>query len=217
MTTFFLIRHGACAGLGQTLWGRTDGVCLNEKGKLQAQQLAERFRALTLNAIYSSPLERAVETAEAIGRSVKLEVQRNPAFHEINFGEWTGKSFDELSGDEHWRRFNNHRSATKVPGGESFLEVQTRVARELDKLSRHHGKAQVAIVSHADVIKAAVGYFAAVPIDSLHRLEISPCSVSVIALEKESARLLTINNRCELDQFGEQDILPQRRKALPRF
>jgi broad specificity phosphatase PhoE len=201
MTTFFLIRHAACAGLGHTLWGRTDGVCLNERGRLQAQRLAERFRGLTLNAVYSSPLERAVETAEAIGRAVKLEVQSNPAFHEIDFGEWTGKSFDELSGDEHWRRFNNHRSATKIPGGESFLEVQNRVAAELDALAMSYGKAQLAIVSHADVIKAAVGYFAGVPIDLLHRLEISPCSVSVIALDKESARLLTINNRCELDQL----------------
>jgi len=198
MTTFFLIRHASCSGLGRTLWGRTPGVCLNEQGKLQAQQLAGRFQGITLQAIYSSPLERAVETAETIARTMNIEVRKNPAFDEIHFGEWTGKSFDALSGDENWRQFNSQRSTATIPGGESFLKVQSRVVTELNELSTQHGNAQVAIVSHADVIKAAVGYFAGTPIDLLQRIEISPCSVSVLALDKDSARLLTINNRSEL-------------------
>ena len=194
MITFFLIRHASCSGLGQTLWGRTPGVCLNETGKLQAQRLAERFRGMTLQAIYSSPLERALETAETIARSMNLEVTKNPAFDEINFGEWTGKSFDTLSSDESWRQFNRDRSTTRIPGGESFLEVQTRVVTGLERLTSQHTNARVAIVSHADVIKAAVGYFAATPIDLLQRIEISPGSVSVVAMDKDSVRLLTINN-----------------------
>jgi len=187
--------------LGQTLWGRTPGVCLNETGKLQAQRVAERFGGMTLQAIYSSPLERALETAETIARSMNLEVTKNPAFDEINFGEWTGKSFDTLSSDESWRRFNRDRSTTRIPGGESFLEVQTRVVTGLEWLSSQHTNARVAIVSHADVIKAAVGYFTATPIDLLQRIEISPCSVSVVAMDKDSVRVLTINNRCELDHL----------------
>jgi broad specificity phosphatase PhoE len=201
MTTFFLIRHASCSGLGRTLWGRTPGICLNEKGKLQAQRFAERFDGITLQAIYSSPLERAVETAETIARTMKLEVRKNPAFDEIHFGNWTGKAFDALSGDEHWRQFNSQRSTTTIPGGESFLQVQSRVVTELNELSRQHGSAGVAVVSHADVIKAAVGYFTATPIDLLQRFEISPCSVSVLALDGDSARLLTINNRSELTQL----------------
>ena len=199
MTTFFLIRHASCSGLGQMLWGRTPGVCLSETGKLQAQRLADRFRGIELQAIYSSPLERAVETAEALARSINLELHKNPAFNEINYGDWTGKSFETLSSDECWRRFNGRRSATQIPGGESFLEVQTRIVKELNALSSH--AANVAIVSHADVIKAAIGYVAGTPIDLLHRIEISPCSVSVIAIDDDSSRLLTINNRCELDQL----------------
>ena len=201
MTTFFLIRHASCSGLGRTLWGRTPGICLNEKGKLQAQRLADRFRGITLEAIYSSPLERAVETAETLARENKLEVHKDPAFNEIHFGDWTGKSFDALSSDENWRRFNSERSATRIPGGESFLEVQNRAIAALYLLRSQNNNAKVAIVSHADVIKAAVGYFTATPIDLLQRIEISPCSVSVVAIDKESARLLTINNRCELDQL----------------
>ena len=201
MTTFFLIRHASCSGLGQTLWGRTAGVCLDETGKVQAQRLAERFRGITLEAIYSSPLERALETAETIARTMKIEVNKSPAFDEIDFGEWSGKSFDTLASNEVWRRFNTDRSTTRIPGGESFLEVQTRVVTELERLSRQHNNARVAVVSHADVIKAAVGYFAATPIDLLHRIEISPCSVSAVAIDKASVRLLAVNNTGELSDL----------------
>lgn len=202
MTTFFLIRHASCNGLGRTLWGRTPGVCLNDDGKLQAQRLADRFSGITLRTIYSSPLERAIETAETIARTMNLEVIKSRAFEEINFGDWTGKSFETLSSDECWRRFNTHRSETRIPGGESFLEVQDRTVRELEALSSQYGNASVAVVSHADVIKAALGYFSATPIDLLHRIEILPCSVSVVAMDGDNARLLTINNRCELAQLS---------------
>jgi probable phosphoglycerate mutase len=201
MTTFFLIRHASCNGLGRTLWGRTPGVCLNDKGKLQAEQLADRFSGITLRAIYSSPLERAVETAETIARTMNLEVIKSPAFEEINFGAWTGKSFETLSSDETWRRFNTHRSETRIPGGESFLEVQNRIVKEIETLRLQHGNGHVALVSHADVIRAAVAYFAATPIDMIERFEISPCSVSVVSVDTHNATLLTINNERELDRF----------------
>lgn len=201
MTTFFLIRHASCSGLGQKLWGRTPGVCLNEKGKLQAQRLAQRFNGIKLQALYSSPLERAVETAETVARSMKLEIKKSYALNEIDYGEWTGKTFEILSTDERWRRYNSRRSTTIIPGGESFLEVQNRVVKELDVLSHQHANARVALVSHADIIRAAVAYFTATPIDMIERIEISPCSVSVLALDEESATLLTINNRCELSQL----------------
>lgn len=201
MTTFFLIRHAACGGLGQKLWGRTPGVCLNEKGEMQAQHLAERFKNIKLDAIYSSPLERALQTADVVARTAKLEVRKSTAANEINFGEWTGKTFDELSNDGQWRRFNSYRSMTKIPGGESFLEVQNRIVKEIEELAAQYGKGQVAIVSHADVIRAAVAYFTATPIDMIERFEISPCSVSGLAVNNDNATLLTINNTSDLTQL----------------
>lgn len=201
MTTFFLIRHAACKGLGQTLWGRRPGVCLNEKGELQAQRLADRFKNVTLNTIYSSPLERALQTATVLARSMNLEVKKSSAANEINFGEWTGKTVEELSSDEQWRRFNSHRSMTTIPGGESFLEVQNRIVKEIEALALQHGKAHVAIVSHADVIRAAVAYFAGTPIDMVDRFEISPCSVSVVAVDQDHSTLLTINSGFDLSQL----------------
>ena len=201
MTTFFLIRHASCNGLGQTLWGRTPGICLNEKGQLQAQRLADRFKNIPLNAIYSSPLDRALQTAAEIAHSMKLEVRKSEAANEINFGDWTGQTFECLSGDRRWRHFNNYRSMTTIPGGESFLEVQNRMVKEIEMLAEQHGKARIAIVSHADVIRAAVAYFAATPIDMIDRFEILPCSVSVVAVNEDRATLLTVNNLGELGQL----------------
>ncbi|HKG47891.1 MAG TPA: histidine phosphatase family protein [Pyrinomonadaceae bacterium] len=201
MTTFFLIRHASCSGLGQTLWGRKPGICLNEKGEMQARRLADRFKDVTLDAIYSSPLERALQTADVLARNLNLEVKQSAAANEINFGDWAGKTFEELSSDERWRRFNSYRSMTTIPGGESFLEVQNRIVKEIEVLALQHGNARVAIVSHADVIRAAVAYFSGTPIDMIDRFEISPCSVSVVAVDTDNATLLTINNESELDRF----------------
>ena len=198
MTTFYLVRHGSCAGLGETIWGRTPGIFLNDTGKAEAQQLAERFREIKLDAVYSSPLERAHQTAEAIASATKLEIQPAEAFNEIDFGEWSGKSFEALSRDNRWQQFNTQRSVRRIPGGELFLEAQTRAVAEVERLTAHHRAGRVAIVSHADVIKSVVGYVAGTPIDLLQRIEISPSSVSTIALNEYETRLLAVNNRGEL-------------------
>lgn len=94
MTTFFLIRHASCSGLGLTLWGRTPNITLDSKGELQSQRLAERFKDVALDAIYSSPMERARQTAETLARNAKLEVMESQALNEIDFGDWTGKTFE---------------------------------------------------------------------------------------------------------------------------
>jgi probable phosphoglycerate mutase len=201
VTTFFLIRHASCDGLGQTLWGRTPGICLNHTGATEAQCLADRFQNMSFNAIYSSPLERALQTASVIAETMKLDVKTSDAASEIDFGEWTGKTFEELSRDQRWRHFNRRRSITMIPSGESFLDVQNRIVKELEALALQHGDAHVAIVSHADVIRAAVAYFSAIPIDLVERFEISPCSVSAVALNDDNATLLTLNNTRELNHL----------------
>jgi len=201
MTTFFLIRHALCDGVGQTLWGRTPGIRLNEKGRLQARQLAETCEGLRLDAVYSSPLERALETAEPVASCMRLEVRKSAALNEIDFGAWSGKTFEELARDERWRHFNTRRSTTTIPGGESFLDVQNRVVKEIDRLTHEHSEGRVAIVSHADPIRAAVCYFAGTPIDLIERFEISPCSVSMIAVDQGNVTLLTINHNPQITQI----------------
>ena len=198
MTTFYLVRHGSCDGLGDILWGRTERICLNDEGRVQVQQLAERFRGVKLDALYSSPLQRARETAEAVARVAQLELRESPAFNEIDFGEWSGKSFALLGRDERWRRFNTQRSMATIPGGESFLDAQARAVNELERLRQQLGEARVAIVTHADVIKAVVSYVAGAPIDLWQRLEISLCSISVVVTGEQETKLLAVNSTSEL-------------------
>jgi len=203
MTTFLLVRHAACDPIGKSLAGRAPGVHLNAEGRAQARRLAERLSAVPVAAVYSSPLERARETAAPIAERAGVAVRTHDGLTEIAFGEWTGKTFAELAGDDRWRRFNSFRSGTRPPGGgELMLEVQARAMAALlelrDRHRQHAGAAGggdvLVVVSHSDVIKGVLCYVAGIPLDFVHRLEVSPASVSVVTLDEEGARLLRLND-----------------------
>jgi broad specificity phosphatase PhoE len=123
-----------------------------------------------------------------------LPVLRSQALGEVRVGEWEGSSFEQLEEQPLWRRFNALRSVTRAPGGELMLETQARIVSELECLRRRHPQQVVAAVSHADVIKAAVAHFAGAPLDLFHRIEISPASVSVVALDEHSIRIQRVND-----------------------
>ena len=197
MTLFYLIRHGEHDLLGRELVGRRPGVRLNEKGRAQARRLADALAKRPLAAVLSSPLERARETAEPIaarhGRSVVL----SPAIEEIDFGDWTGRSFGELDKDPHWQSFNCHRSSTTIPGGELLLEVQARVVRLIEDLSEEHPEGHLVLVSHGDVIRSALLHYLGMPLDFIHRLEVGPASLSTLMLSKGVPRVLALNERLD--------------------
>jgi broad specificity phosphatase PhoE len=168
-------------------------VHLNVAGRRQAEALVRQLTKAPLTAIYSSPLERALETAEPLARARNIRIQLCEAVNEVQFGEWSGKSFTELHQLPEWQRFNTARSSTPIPGGELMLEVEARVVSEMECMCRRHADRHVAIVSHADVIKAAVAHFAGIPLDLFHRLEISPASISVVALDEHGPQVLRVN------------------------
>jgi probable phosphomutase (TIGR03848 family) len=194
MTKLLLIRHATTDSVGKRLSGRTLGVFLNEEGKAQAQELAQRLTNLPLAALYTSPLERTVQTAEFIAQAQQLPPIIDEAFMELNFGEWTNLAFEELGSNPEFQRFNTFRSITRIPGGEMMLEAQARFMAGLQKLCLKHPHETVAVVSHSDLIKAAVAYYAGVPLDMFQRFEISPASVSVIEVYEETARILVVND-----------------------
>ncbi|QJD96825.1 histidine phosphatase family protein [Mucilaginibacter robiniae] len=194
MTKFVLIRHATTNSVGYRLSGRTPGISLNEEGKAQAQTLAERLTHLPLSAIYSSPLERAVETAEPIAASHQLTSTICEDFLEIDFGQWTNKTFKELESELTFKLFNSFRSYTRIPGGETMTEAQLRIINGFEKLRSQHEQETIAIVSHVDLIKAAITYYAGIPLDLFQRIEISPASVSIIELYEETARITLLNH-----------------------
>lgn len=194
MTRFLLIRHAVTNTVGKRLSGRSKGIMLNDEGKEQAKRLAERLQHLSVTAIYSSPLERAVETAEPLAKLLQLETKTCNGLLEIDFGEWTNAEIDTLKEQPEFQKFNSFRSHTRIPGGETMLEAQVRIISTLEELCREHDNEVVAVVSHSDIIKAAVAFYAGIHLDMFHRIEISPASVSIIELFKDTVKILTVNN-----------------------
>jgi broad specificity phosphatase PhoE len=194
MTTFFLIRHAHCDGVGNVLWGRKRDVHLNANGRSAARALARRIAQNRFEAIYSSPLERAVETAEEIAkRSNHVTVNVSEPLNELDFGEWTGESIESLDCDPVWQRFNSIRTRTPIPGGESILDAQVRIVDELKRLSVKHEDGPVAIVSHAEIIKIALAYFSNLDIDRSDLFSLPPCSLSLLALNGRHASVIAVH------------------------
>lgn len=194
MTKFLLIRHALTDTFGRRLTGRTPNIRLNDQGRTQAQALAERLAGLPIAAVYSSPLERTLETAESIARLLGMDAIPCEDFLEIEFGDWTDASFEELADQPPFQRFNSFRSCASIPGGEFMLQAQTRMIIGLDKLRVRHPQQNVVVVSHGDMIKAAVAYFAGIPLDLFQRIEISPASISVVEIDEEAVRILAVND-----------------------
>lgn len=200
MTRFLLIRHAANDTIGKSFAGRMAGVSLNEAGTEQAHRLAERLAAVPIAAIYTSPLQRAVETARPLSERLGLELSLLDGLSEIDCGDWTGKEFAELRQETAFERFNRFRSGTRIPGGELMLEAQVRMITTLEKLALEHADQNVVVVGHADPIKSALAYFAGIPHDLAGRLEISTASISALELSKDGARILLINCTGDLDE-----------------
>ena len=193
MTRFILIRHATNDTVGKLLAGRMKGVHLNEEGKAQAQRLADDVKGLQIDALYSSPMERAIETAEPLAKALHLQVQISEEFLELDLGDWTSITLADVKAKPAFKHFNSFRSGTRIPGGETMLEAQVRFLKGLENLCRQHPQQTVAVVSHGDPIKAAVAYYAGIPLDLFHRMEISPASVSIVEVFEETARVLLVN------------------------
>ena len=196
MTTLLLVRHALCDPVGKAIAGRSPGVLLNETGRAQAERLTQRLAAVPVEALYSSPLERARETARPIAERLGLEVRVAPGLMELDYGEWTGLTLDEIRASTAWKQFNSFRSCARIPGGELMLEVQARVVAELERVRERHDGWVVA-VSHGDVIRAAIAHYAGIPLDLMQRLEIGPASVSALSFDAGGVRLLRLNDTGE--------------------
>jgi broad specificity phosphatase PhoE len=194
VTTFLLIRHAAHDLLDRAIAGRASGVALNAQGREQAQQLVSRLQPRRIDAIYCSPRQRAQETAAPLAAQRGLPVQACEDVDEIDFGDWTGCTFEQLRLDQpHWRVWVERRSIACPPGGEPFAQVAQRASAGLERLMHAHPQQQVAIVSHGDVIKALLASALGISLDHLERLEIAPASLSILAAEGNWRQVRLVN------------------------
>ena len=194
--TILLIRHASHAHLGQILSGRLPGIGLSEVGVGEAERLADHLRLHDLAAIQSSPVQRARETAAAIAAGRGLDVDIATALDEIDFGDWTGRAFEALAGDPDWDHWNASRATAAPPSGESMAGAQARVVAHLQALARAHAGESVAVVTHCDIIRAALAQVLRLSLDAFHRFDVDPASVSRIAMGDWGARILSINEVC---------------------
>ncbi len=196
MVELLLIRHAQndLVKSGR-LAGRTAAVHLNEEGKKQAEALGVRLEPLKLQAIYSSPLERARETAEAIADyHPNLTVIIEEGLNEVDFGSWSGQSLRRLRRRRLWQIVQRIPSRATFPGGEAIRDMQNRLINTLESIASKHATGRIVIVSHSDVIKVAVAYYAGMHLDMFQRLVISPASISTVALGQHGPMILQVND-----------------------
>jgi len=200
MTTYLFVRHATHDLMKRgVVAGRKSGVHLNDFGKKQAEQVAERLASLPIEAIYSSPLERACETAAPLAAKLGLPLQIAAEFNEIDFGAWTGRSFQDLDDIPEWQQWNRFRSTALTPSGESMLAVQTRALAKISALRIRDGL--LAVFTHGDVIRAVVAHFLGVHLDLFQRIQIDVASVSVIQLDTCSVVVRLVNGTGTWPEF----------------
>lgn len=196
-----LIRHGHVPSVGEWLAGRRPGVHLTETGRAEAAAVCRALQRLPIAAVYSSPLERAVETAMPLAHACGLDVDVRPALTDIDFGEWTGRRLADLAADPQWRAFNADRERASAPGGEALLDVQRRIMGELGELATRHQGELVVLVTHAELIRCALAALLGQSLDEAMAIEISPAHVSTIHLPHSEGRVIGINER--VDQIAD--------------
>jgi probable phosphoglycerate mutase len=192
-TTIFFLRHGSHDRLEHVLCGRMPGVTLSQRGREEARAAGVRLAGESLAALYASPMTRTRETAELAAEALGLPVRIADELMEIDYGEWTGATFEALKSDPRWRAWNAARGVSRAPGGESLLEVQARVRSFVDRARLAHPDQRIAAVSHGDPIKSILAHATGMPLDNLGRLEISPASLSVLEAGDWGMRVFSVN------------------------
>jgi probable phosphomutase (TIGR03848 family) len=197
-----LIRHALTSHVGHKLSGWSSGVHLSEDGTKQAARLTERLHDVQIDAIYSSPLDRALETAQPIAKDHKLRVRQREDIGEVKYGELEGKSLRTLAKGKLWTRLQTWPSDVRFPGGESLRETQARAVASIERLRAEHPKQNVAVVSHGDWIRLSVAHYLGVHVDLYRRINVDPASVSAILFFELMPVVQVVNETGDLAMLG---------------
>ena len=194
-TLVLLVRHGVTATTGVKLPGQARGLHLSDEGRRQAEAAAARIATLArLTAVYASPLERARETAAPIARARDRAIRIERDLSDTDVGSWTGLSLKQARRKPECEIVQKHPSGFRFPGGESFVEMQTRVTSALARLAARHEGQNIVAVFHADPIKAAVAHALGTPLDLFQRIVIAPASITAIVYRPAGPMVLTVNS-----------------------
>ncbi len=200
LTRLVLVRHG------ETTWnvtgyyqGRTD-TDLSERGRRQAGCLASHLQGTHFDAIYSSPLKRALDTVEQLARDAGQEIQVECGLTEIEHGVWGGLHKSEVQEryGETLRLWLENPTRAEVPGAESLEDVRSRVLEAISCIIERHPSQTVLICTHDAVLKVLVSSAIGLDLDSFWAIQVDNASVSVLEHDGQRAKLVQLNDTCFL-------------------
>lgn len=199
-TILVIVRHGKTPTTGKVLPGRTPGLSLSEEGRAEAQTTAERlYQAYPRpDFIFTSPLERAKETAEPYATKAGVPLIEHANLLECDFGDWTGRDLSELAKLPEWKTVQSTPSRFRFPKGESFPEMAARMSSFMEEVSSVHAGKVVVAYSHADPIKALISDVMGLHLDLLQRVVIHTAAASVIGIVSHQPYVITVNSTAEL-------------------
>ncbi len=195
MPIILLIRHGENNYVKEQRHpGRKPGIHLNKKGRAQAKAIAEKLKSAPIKAVYSSPLERTMETAKPIAKALDLNVIPRLGLIEADIGDWQGKKMEKIRKSKQWPQVQLNPSRFRFPGGERIADAQHRLIEEVEFLAGKHDRGDMLVcVSHADPIKIIVAYYIGLPLDMFQRLQVSPGSITGLNIAEIGSHLLFMN------------------------
>jgi broad specificity phosphatase PhoE len=201
MTCIILVRHG------QTEWNRVEryrghaDVPLNEIGLAQAdatgQRIADEWQP---TVIYSSPLSRAVKTAEAIAKHFNLHVQTYPGLNDIDYGEWQGLTPDEVR--ERWPEavdaWYYEPVSARIPGGETLASLRDRGMRAVNELAARHEGHTIVLVGHTVINRIILLGVLGLGNERFWHIRQDTCAINVFEAEKNDFVMVSLNDTCHL-------------------
>lgn len=192
MNYFLLIRHGNSEAAAYAP-GRMNDVHLSDEGKKQAARLAHHLQDYKIDRVISSPLDRTLETAGIIATYLKIKAEVMDSLLELDLGDWTGMTFQQLERNSSWKMYHSNRSTVRIPGGEMFIETQKRMIHVIEELKAGYPDSTIALVSHGDPIKSVICYYAGIPVDKSNDIDIDTASVSMLAIDDYNAEIKFVN------------------------
>jgi len=207
MTEIIIVRHGETEwNVGEIFRGRID-IELNETGIKQAELLAEYLSKQTIDAIYSSPLKRALRTAEIIAGYHKLDVDIAPGLIDFNYGQWQGLSHQEVKDEykELYTAWTNRPDQVKMPAGESLDDVSKRATGVVTNISSRY-KGTVVLVSHRVVNKVLICALLGLDNSRFWKIKQDTGGITTFTYENEQFILTKHNDTSYLEPIGKTPL-----------
>jgi broad specificity phosphatase PhoE len=159
-----------------------------------AASVAEQLAPRPVTAVYTSPIRRCRETARILSEAWGVKPVVRPGLTEADYGRWSGRSLESLARLKAWQQLMASPARFRFPEGETLEEVRARAVATIEELAQRHRNDEIAVVTHADVIRVLVGHYLGAPLDLIHRLDVRPVAVSVVELGRDgTVRVPTVN------------------------